>query len=164
MLHDYPYGKIFEESIDVRFPFCEESWLCLMFPETLPRSVAKYFAPLSAMAQRIGDDHIMLADEREPSTRVRSSWDPEEFRRRRFELPLGALGFGVSERWGAVFSEHDFTVVGGEPGLVLEVANALGGLERIRDEFDAFLEEALGVDFDKKVMLQLRALSRREQT
>jgi hypothetical protein len=143
-----------------RSPFLDRRWPILLFPETLPRRVAEYFDPLRCVAQGIGDDFVYLAEQHEPHIWFTTSWSPDEFRKTRLEIPLGALLFGSSTRWGALLTDEHFTCVGAELDIISQIADACGGQENIRREMEDFLDELIVLDPDE--IAAIRQLNRWE--
>lgn len=157
-----PYGRIFREGAGVNSPFLDQRWPILLFPEYLPRRVSAYFEPLSRVAKELGDNRVLLVDEQDPEVRFVESWEPEEFARTRFQIPLGALMFGDSSRWGAVLTDEGFTCLGGEHPVIAQVAEGLGGKDVIRRGFDDWLKTADGFLFSSEKAAALRRLNRWE--
>ena len=114
----------------------DERWPLLLFPELLPREVSNYFGPLSRVAHEVGDERAYLVDEQEPEIRFTTAWKPDEFARERFRIPLGALMFSDSSRWGAVLTDEGFPCLGGETEVMRRVADALGGKGQVRTAFE----------------------------
>lgn len=162
MTTEPPYGTLFEFDAYPGSPFACKTWALLMFAETLPRRVSPYFRPLRAIAERIGDGTALWADERDPKIKSASSWNENEFLHKSVEFPLGALLYGASGRWAAVMADQGFTVLGGEPLIVSEIAEALGGVATVRSEFDRFLASAVGLELDRDKVEGLRRLNRWE--